>query len=659
MKSIKFLFILSSAITLLGACVPASSSNSGESSSIWAESSSNGSNSSSNSGESSSGQLESSSAFSSSVSSTTDTQNSTTSEPPATQVDFSFSDVITPDSTEDGKGSLSKNGVTYVFKGLDTTAQGGWCTLNQGGSFTNSTIYSTHRFAGLKITFTRLTDYGNLLYKGSRYEITSPNNAAYQVNNNVYLPLLDSSSAASQFNYLSIYAAVGRFQIDSLTLYTTTASQPAEETTKYVDFYGINDTHGAAEYKIDPASSTYQIGISRLSDYYLKQAKANPDGSVILSSGDMWQGSADSNLTKGAVMVNWMNLVGFEAMAIGNHEFDWGVNQIAENSQLANFPFLGINIEDTNQTRPSWAIPSKTIYRQGVKIGIVGAIGNVESSIATSSLGGYSFVNDYPSMVSTEAARLRNEGCRAVVVLVHNGSFDTTYCHNVDAIFEGHSHQSYYETDSYGIPHVQCYANGSMVRHLRFALTGSGVSFVSQDSIGTDNVSELSVEPMTENLYNYYLAQTETIKNEVVGHTDSGYSKSAIGSIGAKSLLAYMKGAFPTYNIVAALINTGGVRQTISAGDITFGEIYATFPFDNENHLCSTTGSTLRNMMTGGYFYSQSDLSAFSLQDSTIYYFITLSYTSEGSYSSLLTIEQRDTYFLRNVVGDYFRNGGQ
>jgi 5''-nucleotidase/2'',3''-cyclic phosphodiesterase and related esterases len=565
--------------------------------------------------------------------------------------------VITPDLTENGKGSLSKNGVTYVLKGLDTAAQGGWCTLQQGGSFTNSTIYSAQRFAGLKITFTRLSDYGSLLYKGSRYAITSPNNAAYQVNSDVYLPLLDSSSNSAPFNYLSVYAAVGRFRIESLTLYTTTAAQPAEEGTKYVDFYGINDTHGAAEYKVEPAASTYQIGITRLSDYYQKQAKANPDGSVILSSGDMWQGSADSNLTKGAVMVNWMNLVGFEAMAVGNHEFDWGVNQIAENSHLANFPFLGINIEDANQTRPSWAVPSKTIYRQGVKIGIVGAIGNVESSIATSSLGGYSFVNDYASMVSTEAARLRNEGCRAVVVIVHNGSFDTTNCQNVDAVFEGHSHQSYFETDSYGIPHVQCYANGSMVQHLQFALSGSGFTFVSQDSLGTNNMSELSEEPMTLALYSYYLAQTTVIKNEVVGHTDNGYDKSAIGAIGAKALLSYMKEAFPSYNIVASLLNTGGVRQTIPAGDITFGEIYATFPFDNENHLCSTTGNMLKSMMNSG-FYCQSDIDPSYLNPSTIYYFTTLSYTSEGFYSSSLTIVQRDTYFLRNIVGDYFRNGG-
>lgn len=559
---------------------------------------------------------------------------------------------------DEDSSSLSKDGVTYLVSGIDRSMGAGYFALRQGGYFTNEGSYSSKRYAGLKISFSRLTDYGYLLYKGSRYEITSPNNAAYHLYSDVYLPLFDENGAASPFDYVSIYAAVGSFRVDSLTLYFTNEEENAAPSDKYLDFYTINDTHGAAEYDIDSSSSTYQIGITRLSDYYMSEAKKNPDGSVILSSGDMWQGSADSNLTKGAVMVNWMNLVGFESMAIGNHEFDWGVDQIAENNQLANFPFLGINIKDPSGNRPSWALPSKIIYRQGVKIGIVGAIGNIASSIATSSLGGYSFDYDYPSEVSAEATRLRAEGCQAVVVSVHNGGFDTTNCHNVDAVFEGHTHQNHYEVDSYGIPHVQTYANGSMVHHLRFVLANGGVSLVKHDALTTYDAGSLKEEPMTAEIYRYYLSRTSAIKNEVVGHTDSGYGKDEMGAIGASSLLSYMRCRFPDYTIVAALINSGGVRQTIGAGDITFGDIYGVFPFDNENHLCSATGRSLRNMMSSG-FYVRSDLPASSLDPTAIYYFVTLSYSSEGAYADSLTIEERDTYFIRNVVADYFRNGGQ
>jgi hypothetical protein len=57
-------------------------------------------------------------------------------------------------------------------------------------------------------------------------------------------------------------------------------------------------------------------------------------------------------------------------------------------------------------------------------------------------------------------------------------------------------------------------------------------------------------------------------------------------------------------------------------------------------------------------YYKASNIDLHSLDYNATYYFVTLSYVSEGTYASLMHIEQRDTYFLRNVVGDYFRNGG-
>lgn len=577
-----------------------------------------------------------------------DTYTGTAYAEPEDKVTLTSSDVFTYSGTN---GTLTKNAVTYNT--TNAAAGSGYFSLSQSGSFTNATAFSA--FAGLKVTFTRLTDYGYLLYKGSRYAITSPNNGAYHLYSDVYLPLFDETGSISQFNYISFYAAVGSFRIDSVTLYTTTAVEPAAPSTKYIDFYSINDTHGAAEYKMN--GSTYQIGINRLSDYYFKQTRANPEGSVVLSSGDMWQGSADSNLTNGELMVSWMNLVGFESMAIGNHEFDWGVGKIASNQEIANFPFLGINIKDPSGRRPSWAVPSKVITRYGIKIGIIGAIGKLESSIATSTLGGYTFDAYYASEVSEEATRLRANGCKMVVVSVHNGSFDTEYCRNVDAVFEGHSHSNYYNTDSYGIPHVQCYANGSEVQHLRFTIEGDNVTFSSQSAAMSSIAGSLSEEPMMVEIYRYYSARTDLVKNEVVGYTVNGYSKDDIGQIGAKALLNYMQWAFPHYRIVCSLINSGGVRQAISPGNITFGGVYATFPFDNENHVCSTDGHTLSNLVQDGY-YKASNIDLHSLDYNATYYFVTLSYVSEGTYASLMHIEQRDTYFLRNVVGDYFRNGG-
>ena len=294
-------------------------------------------------------------------------------------------------------------------------------------------------------------------------------------------------------------------------------------------------------------ASSYEAGITRLSTFALTSERADPESTVFLSSGDMWQGSADSNLTYGQLMVNWMNIAGFESMAIGNHEFDWGYTHIVENAALANFPFLGINIVDPQGLRPSWAQPSKVVVRGGYKIGVIGAIGKLEGSIAVSSLGGFSFRSDYADLVRQEADRLRQEeDCSLVVLSIHNGSFDTTYCHNIDAVFEGHSHSNYKTTDSFNIPHVQTYANGSDFQHVRFSLVDGKFVFDSYSTVAFSTLSALDEEPMSLGVFGYYDGKNSAIKNEVVGHTTSLLDESTLANYSVQCMV-------PGYTIALAL----------------------------------------------------------------------------------------------------------
>ena len=106
-----------------------------------------------------------------------------------------------------------------------------------------------------------------------------------------------------------------------------------------VDFYAINDLHGKL------LDGNDQPGVDELTSY-LKSARDENPNTVFLSSGDMWQGASESNLTHGRMMTDWMNSLSFTSMTIGNHEFDWGEEFIEANAELADFPFLAINIYD-------------------------------------------------------------------------------------------------------------------------------------------------------------------------------------------------------------------------------------------------------------------------------------------------------------------------
>ena len=104
------------------------------------------------------------------------------------------------------------------------------------------------------------------------------------------------------------------------------------------NIFAINDLHGMY------CDTDNQPGVDELTTY-LKNYQSTSN-TIVLSSGDMWQGSTESNNTKGKLATEWLNYVDCSSMTLGNHEFDWSTEKIRTNAQLANFPFLAINVFD-------------------------------------------------------------------------------------------------------------------------------------------------------------------------------------------------------------------------------------------------------------------------------------------------------------------------
>lgn len=97
--------------------------------------------------------------------------------------------------------------------------------------------------------------------------------------------------------------------------------QEDQITIDYLDIYSINDLHGAIE------EDEYGRGLARIGNFLIEKKTTNPDNTVILVAGDMFQGTAISNLTYGGVVVEALNYIGIDAFTIGNHEFDWGFKE--------------------------------------------------------------------------------------------------------------------------------------------------------------------------------------------------------------------------------------------------------------------------------------------------------------------------------------------
>src|SRR5690606_6229983 len=202
---------------------------------------------------------------------------------------------------------------------------------------------------------------------------------------------------------------------------------------------GTNDLHGWLEphrATLPDGSVTEQGGLAVFAGYLDILRRDNPDGVVLLDGGDIFQGTLASNLTEGAVMVKAMNALGYDAAALGNHEFDYGpVGPVSVAGQgedpfgalkarmsEAEFPILAANVYDAKSgAAPGWLDGTRIIERKGVKIGLLGpATPHTPRTTNPVNVASLRFGSMAPTAKEV-AARLREQGAHVVVAVVHEG----------------------------------------------------------------------------------------------------------------------------------------------------------------------------------------------------------------------------------------------
>ncbi len=177
----------------------------------------------------------------------------------------------------------------------------------------------------------------------------------------------------------------------------------------------------------------------------LRQARAADGGVLLVDGGDMWQGTLESNLNEGALMVEAFNALGYAAATIGNHEFDFGPAGIAavpskpgddprgnlkRRAKEAEFPLLAANLIDESTGRMvDWenVKPSIIVEIAGVRIGVIGIL--TRSTPATTIQANISGLRIAPltETIIREASALREQGAMLVVVTAHAGGRCTAY----------------------------------------------------------------------------------------------------------------------------------------------------------------------------------------------------------------------------------------
>ncbi len=219
----------------------------------------------------------------------------------------------------------------------------------------------------------------------------------------------------------------------------------AQHTTKTLTLLQTSDTHSRIEPVDAHAADKYagMGGFVRRVTLLDRFRENNPDV-LVFDCGDFSQGTPYYNLFKGEVEVKMLNLMKYDAAAIGNHEFDFGLENMARLFKMADFPIVCSNYGTEGTVLEGLVKPYVVLERGGLKIGVFGLGAKMEGLVQADKCEGVVFKD--PIAVANEvAAKLKNEeGCDAVVCLSHLGiKEDEMLVHqtrNIDVVLGGHSH---------------------------------------------------------------------------------------------------------------------------------------------------------------------------------------------------------------------------
>ncbi len=231
------------------------------------------------------------------------------------------------------------------------------------------------------------------------------------------------------------------FLLFIITSFTLSFAQQA----KTIKLLSTSDTHSRIE-PIDPLSADRYAnmgGFVRRVTLINELRKENPN-LLLFDCGDFSQGTPYYNLFQGEVEVKMMNLMHYDAVLIGNHEFDFGMDVLAHLFSIADFPVICSNYNVSNTVLSPYVKPYIIIEREGLKLGVIGVAPQLEGLVQADKYQGVVYEN--PITVANQlAAKLKNEEkCDAVICLSHLGVKDDEVfikqSSNIDAVLGGHSH---------------------------------------------------------------------------------------------------------------------------------------------------------------------------------------------------------------------------
>ncbi len=402
--------------------------------------------------------------------------------------------------------------------------------------------------------------------------------------------------------------------------YATLANE--EDETDIV-IYHTNDMHGNV-------NSVWNDGkLARIGLDVIKSAKKNTPNSILIDAGDAIWGTQFAKHKKGLDIIDMMNAVGYDGMTVGNHEFEYGSDELLNCVRRANFPVVSANIykngdvflEGINESNGE----SFIIERSGRRIGFFGiTTEETKRIIVPSKLDGIEF-RDEIETARLQIKKLKEQNVDLIVAIAHVGvdiSSKTTSrdiaknLSGIDIIIDGHSHTEFIGEE-----------NGTIISQTGIGLSNVGkitvkftknkpkirASLISANDLGCMFQPDDTITKMYGNIYSEISPSLERIvgkiSNNLYGGTYNGtnisrLTETSMGDFICDAMLRRGKKILKDTDFrdlpVVAFENGGAVRSTINSGYVKMDNIYSIFPLDNRLSVQIITPSILYRVLEQG-----------------------------------------------------------
>ena len=429
--------------------------------------------------------------------------------------------------------------------------------------------------------------------------------------------------------------------VDETTVSESSSEPDVKGNGARIAVFETSDIHGYIADISTFDESTFEYRLAYIAQIVNNaRASSDYDDVLLLDGGDIYQGSPISNLTDGAVMRAALDVMGYDAVALGNHEFDWGVDKYATEADATlpaykvgsfeNNPDIPVICSDLyyadSGERTAFTQDYVVLEKAGCSICLIGYIPDYSNEIMTSKVSSYVINSDLDAFVERVREINEIEQPDVTIVMAHETPeyiADAFTTDEVQLVTGGHVHAGIYGVASSGVTYIQGDTQAK----------GYASAVIVIDEAGNVSVEDPNYTCITENpelLYdtpeNADLLDDDVLAvtkagwdeisdglNEVLGYIDTSVEKKGyidgVSTTGGNFVTALMVKAMEEDGVIIAFYNRGGYRCDMivpdgETRDVTVGDIYALNPFNNYWLVYDLTGAELKQQIENALYSS-------------------------------------------------------